>query len=416
MQKDNQTEMNETADLTLFTDDVLEDQSSHNKSNYTQLEPFELNVKVYTSLDDLPEEYNQFFERMSEQSFFFSRPWFENLAQTTLENSAQLRLYGVESNMPNISPQALLIATTPAAQNGAKISGWWVRKSSLAGFTNYQSYTHTLLLPEQTVNTTEVVRKLIAAINQETPKRSLLDLNLFSPSSPTLSLLAWACKDAGMKVSTYFYAYTRTEDLSHLDYKKYLSNRTRSVRKETPRKKRRLEKSHKVRFEVITEQQDANRAISIFNDVYAKSWKEEEYFAEFTPGLIRTCAAAGTLRMGIMYVDEQAVSVDMSIVTADEATFAKSIYDPDFSKHSVGSILCLYMIEYVIEQDKVKKMNFGLYDDSYKRWWCSDREEFWGLVAFNSKTFWGLCGYAAFCCNQWAESTKQYLKSKLRKS
>jgi hypothetical protein len=368
-----------------------------------------LKVRVYVRLDDLPCEYDQFFEQMAAQSFFFSRPWFDNLARTTLENNTRLRLYAVESETPDLTPKALLITTTPAAQNGAKIRGWWVRSSSLAGFTNYLSHTHTLLLPECTADTTELIQQIISVIMHERPRWNLIDLNLFAPDSRIFSQAISACRNANMTVATYYYAGNWYEDTSHLDFDRYLSNRSKTVKKSLKQVKR-LEKNHTVRFEMITDRQEAERAISTFDLVYKKSWKEEDYFKDFTPGVIRTCAALGVMRIGILHVDDQPVAVDFAIVTAGTAVGMKAAYDSEFSKYSVGSILHLYTIKYFIEKDHVMRVSFGLFDDPYKRLWCSQRRELRGLVAFNTETFWGKCGFACYSIEQLSERFKQYLK------
>ena len=405
--------MNESVDLTLLNDDVLDDLSRQDKSTFTRLESIDLNVRVYQRLDDLPPEYDQFFARMAKQSFFFSRAWFENLVQTTLEQNANLRLYAVETHQDNLTPQALLIMQTPAGQNGSRFQNWWARNSSMAGFTNFQSHTHTLLLPESTPNATEVLRKLIAAINEQRP--SLIDLNLFSSTSAKLSMLVWALNDAGLTTSTYEYAGNWFEDTSHLDYSQYLKNRSKSIRKGCRRKLRRLQEKHQVRFETITHKQDAQRAIDLFYSVYDKSWKEQDYFKEFTPGLIRRCAAEGVLRLGVMYVDDEAVAVEMCIINNEQAVFAKSAYDPKFADYSISSILLLHVIKHVIENDHTTQISFGVFDDPYKKSWCNQRRELWGVVAFNTKSFWGLCGWTFHTLNQNIEYIKRLLKSTLRK-
>ena len=407
-QSKDEVEVLTIGNLKTLSSNALEKLPTNDAVVQTTHENTNLDVTTYDGFDALPPKYDQFFNQMAQQNFFCGRPWFENLVRTTLENGARLRLYAVEAIRENHSPLALLITTIPAAQNGARIRGWWVHKSSVAGFTNYQSYTHTLLLPESTANTTEVVRRLVAKIQLE--QRSLIDLNLFAPTSPSLSLLMWAFKDAGMPVCTYDYAGNWMEDTSHLDYQRYLKNRSKSIRKGTQRKKRRLQETHDIRFEIITEELQAEKAIALFDAVYTKSWKEPDYFNDFTPGLIRTCAEQGTLRLGVLYVDGEAASVEMCIVANKQATFAKSAYDPKYSDYSVSSILLLHVIEHVITTDQVQQISFGVFDDPYKKSWCKQRNELWGVVAFNTKTFWGKIGFVCFSLKRIILHAKQQLK------
>ena len=171
-----------------------------------------------------------------------------------------------------------------------------------------------------------------------------------------------------------------------------------------------MQEAHDVRFEIITQPHDIKRAINLFDTVYDKSWKEKEYFNDFTSGLMKTCANENTLRLGVLYIDDEAVSVEMCIVSNKKATFAKSAYDPRYAKYSISSILLLHVIEYVVKTDQVDEIDFGLFDDEYKKLWCSRRRELWGLVAFNSKTFWGKCAFFCYSFERWSERLKQYLK------
>ena len=165
----------------------------------------------------------------------------------------------------------------------------------------------------------------------------------------------------------------------------------------------------------MTEAKDAERAISILDAVSKKSWKEEDYFKNFFPGLIRICAAEGSMRVGVLYIDDIAVAADFAIITSHSAVGMKSVYDLEFSKYSLGSILHLYTIKYFIEKDFVKSMNFGLFDDDYKKHWCSQRRELWGIAAFNMNTFWGRCGYICYSLIQMKGKLKLLLKSVILK-
>lgn len=48
---------------------------------------------------------------------------------------------------------------------------------------------------------------------------------------------------------------------------------------------------------------DLDSAIADYELVYAASWKVPEPYPRFLPGLIRTCARMGWLRLGLLYVE-----------------------------------------------------------------------------------------------------------------
>ncbi len=371
----------------------------------------QLQVNLYEDLDSLPASYEQFFQDVAKKDFFSSRAWLQNIFNTTLEGGAKPRFYGVEANDFESTPQALLVFTA-AAQNGARIKGWWVKGNAIAGTTNYLTYSHTFLYTDKTNNLSATINALITRVKQD--KHSLIDLNLFASDSISLPVLNQSFNNAGMKASVYEYCSNWTENTEHLDYEKYLANRSKSTRKGTLRKKRRLQEKHDVRFEVLTQESDSEKAISLFDEVYAKSWKEPNYFEDFTPGLIRMCAQQGTLRFGVMYIDDKAASVELCIAANNKATFAKSAYDPAYAEHSASSILLLHMIEHVIRSDQSKSLSFGLFDDAYKKSWCQERRIIKGIVAFNTHTFWGAIGFTVYSLDKLKDSILQRIKPTLK--
>ncbi len=371
----------------------------------------QLQVKLYEALDSLPSAYEQFFRDVAKKDFFTSRAWLQNLFDTTSEGGLKPRFYGVETNNFESTPQALLVFTA-AAQNGARIKGWWVKGNAIAGTTNYLSYSHTFLYTDKTNNLSATINALVAQLKID--KYPLVDLNFFASNSISLPILNQAFRRAGMKTFVYEYCSNWVENTEHLDYQRYLANRSKSTRKGTLRKRRRLEENHKVRFEILTRERDSEKAISLFDEVYAKSWKEPNYFEDFTPGLIRTCAHQGTLRFGVLYIDDKAASVELCIAANDKATFAKSAYDPKYAEHSASSILLLHMIEHVINFDQAKLLSFGLFDDAYKKSWCQERRIISGIVVFNTHTFWGVIGFTAYSLSRLKDNILQRVKPPLK--
>jgi CelD/BcsL family acetyltransferase involved in cellulose biosynthesis len=46
-------------------------------------------------------------------------------------------------------------------------------------------------------------------------------------------------------------------------------------------------------------------------------------------------------------------------------------------------------MEYVLECDNVKEVDYLIGDDQYKQQWMNRRRERWGIVAYNPKTLFG---------------------------
>ena len=124
-----------------------------------------------------------------------------------------------------------------------------------------------------------------------------------------------------------------------------------------------------MRFDLVTGGDSLNTAIEVYERVLDASWKEPEPFPSYASGLIRECAAAGALRLGLMYLDNTPVAAQFWIVAGDKATIYKLHYDEAFKKLSVGTILSAYMMRHVIDVDRVDEVDFGRGDENYKRAW-----------------------------------------------
>jgi hypothetical protein len=181
------------------------------------------------------------------------------------------------------------------------------------------------------------------------------------------------------------------------------------VRKTYMRKSRKLEKSNDVRFDLITSD-NLDKAIADYKIIHDRSWKEDEIFPDHDPGVIRTAAAAGSLRMGLLYVDDKPVAVQVWLVSSGRATIYKLHYDSDFHQQSVGAILMLRMFEHMIDIEHIKEVDFGIGDESAKSLWLKDQRSLCGMVAFNTKTAGGLFALSKFTASGMLVNSKQKLK------
>jgi hypothetical protein len=169
-------------------------------------------------------------------------------------------------------------------------------------------------------------------------------------------------------------------------YAEYFETLPSQVKNTIKRKKRQLEKLAKVRIVLHRDETSLDEALRAYEQIYAVSWKVPEPYPKFIPGLCRTCAEAGWLRLGVIYVDDQPAAAQIWIVNAGIAAIYKLAYDERFAKLSAGSILTAHLMEHVIDVDKVHEVDYLTGDDTYKRDWMSDRRERWGIMAFNLRT------------------------------
>jgi CelD/BcsL family acetyltransferase involved in cellulose biosynthesis len=110
--------------------------------------------------------------------------------------------------------------------------------------------------------------------------------------------------------------------------------------------------------------------------VYNASWKQNEIkHAGFQDCFIEAFSGAGWSRLAILYVNEQPVAAQLWFVHHNKASIFRLAYDKAWRRYSTGSILTSFMMEYVIDTDRVEEIDFLTGNDTYKQDWMSERRE-----------------------------------------
>lgn len=340
-----------------------------------------MDVRVFDSLDAASAIYDDLFARAGARSFYLSRPWFRNLAATALAPGETLRLYGVEKEG---RAEALLVARIGGAGGGAAES------RTLSGFTTAYTILFAPLVRDP-ARPGPALAALAAALAAERPAWTCVHLDCLDRDAPAFAALADALRGAGFLVHRYFHfgnAYQSVE----AGYEAYLKSLPGLTRSNIKRGAKRLAKDHDSVLEIVTGADGLDRGLAAYEAIYAASWKEPEPFPDFTAGLARACAEAGSLRLGLLHVDGRPAAAQLWIVAAGQATIYKLAYDEAFKRFSVGTILTDHVLRHVIDLDGVREVDFGRGDDPYKSTWLAERRERWGVMAFNPRTARGAVG------------------------
>jgi CelD/BcsL family acetyltransferase involved in cellulose biosynthesis len=84
---------------------------------------------------------------------------------------------------------------------------------------------------------------------------------------------------------------------------------------------------------------------------------------------------AGWSRLAVLYIKGQPVAAQLWFVCHDKAVIFRLAYDKAWKSYSPGSILTCFLMEYVIDTDKVEEIDFLTGNDAYKQDWMSVRRE-----------------------------------------
>lgn len=169
-----------------------------------------------------------------------------------------------------------------------------------------------------------------------------------------------------------------------IDFAAYWASRPGKLRSTAARKA----KSAGLEIE-IHQRFDAN-IWADYESIYQASWKPDEGSPEFLRALAEQEGKAGTLRLGIARKDNTPVAAQLWLVENGRATIHKLAYVEQAKQFSPGTLLSMEMFRHVIDQDRVKRIDYGTGDDAYKRDWMEERHILWRVTAYNPETLRGL--------------------------
>ncbi len=147
-------------------------------------------------------------------------------------------------------------------------------------------------------------------------------------------------------------------------------------------------------FDIRIHDRFDEQAWADYEAVYRASWKPEEGSFPFLRALAEQEGAAGTLRLGIARLHDQPVAAQLWLVDNGEATIHKLAYAEEAKAMSPGTLLSMAMFRHVIDQDRVRAIDYGTGDEPYKADWMEERRTLWRLTAYNRRTLKGLIGAA----------------------
>ena len=341
-----------------------------------------LKVATYSSFAALPPACARLFEPGATQDVFETLPWFLNFAKHALNPGDHVRIYAVSREEE--TPLAAL-AMRATAQSRS-----WLRVRELASLTNFYTSRFAPACACTGAERTEALAVLADAICADSPRWDAVHLRPLDAGSELFEQMTQAFRQSGLVVHPYFCFGNWYLPVAGRSFEQYLESLPSKARNTLERKRKKLERSGLAKIEVITGTENLEPAIEAYQKIYNASWKVPEPYPEFVPGLIRTCAENGWLRLGLVYIEGEPAAVQIWIVHSGTSSIYKLAYDERFAQYSVGTILTARMMQHALDVDRVSEVDYLTGDDPYKKDWMSHRRELWGLLAFDPATVRGL--------------------------
>jgi hypothetical protein len=338
-----------------------------------------MKIDCQETLEDLPPQHKAVFDQTESISYECSFGWFENLISTTLGPEESLKVYSADDEQGQIAILPMYY------RPGSSFKPALIR--SLSNF-----YT-SLYAPIASNGATEdLLAQALLAIKNSPLAWDAIHFNPLSLDHDSFAALYKALKSHGFITFKYFCFVNWHMLVNGRSYDEYFNGLPSRLKNTVKRKRKQFLATGGARLEIVTDGDKLDLAIADYTKVYNVSWKVQEPFPEFMPGLIKLCAAKGWLRLGIAYINDQPIAAQLWIIAHGRAAIYKLAHDEKFDSFSIGSVLTAHMMQHAIDSDKVFDVDYLIGDDTYKKDWMSHRRERFGIVAYNPKTLLGLTG------------------------
>ena len=312
----------------------------------------------YTDWEQLPGSANSLFAQAEQESFFFSRPWFESLSAMTLDDDQSLLLACVVDG-------SKLLALLPLVQSPGKT--WYALKHRYSSLYSFLLSDH-----DQ-----EQVLACLAQGLGELPVSAFL-LEPVAGDDQDLSGLQRAMEVAGFSCEHMFRFYNWVYHVRGQSFAEYMAGRPARLRNTIARKSRKLEREQGYEIRLFTGA-EVPAAMSDYYAVYSASWKANEQYPGFVDDMVARFSQAGWIRLAVLYINGQPAAAQLWFVIHDKASIFRLSYDKVWKPYSPGSILTSYLMQYVIESDRVNEIDFLTGNDAYKQDWMSERRQRFAL-------------------------------------
>ena len=292
--------------------------------------------------------------------------WFEILAATTLSDREEAAVLAL------VDDKGGPVAAMPVVAVGGKV---------IRGLTS--PFTTLFSLPLGRDEDARLFGKLLAG-----KVGASLRLDALDGAESTTGALQEGLAAGGLAVLRFRHFANWFERIQ--DFAGYWDGRDSKLKATVKRKAAPLLREGRLGFELIDMAARGQEGREIYNAIYAKSWKPAEPHPGFIDALLERLGACGVARLAVARIDGTPAAAQIWLVQDGRATIFKLAHDPAFDRQSPGTLLTQWALNQLHDQDRVRDVDFGRGDDSYKRLWLSSTRDRVGLLAANPRSIKGL--------------------------
>ncbi len=312
----------------------------------------------YSHWNQLPASVDSLFGVAKYDSMFFTREWFETLYAKTFEEGQSLMLASVVN-------EGKVLALLPLTGTAERWQSFNHRYTAL----------YSLLMVKE--NQTEILNCMAEGLSQM-PVHSL-QLNPVAEDDSNLLDLQQVMKTQGYESHRHFFFYNWFHRTQGQSFDEYMAGRPTQLRNTIARKRRKLEREHAYKIRLF-KGDEVQQGLVDYHAAYSASWKAYEQYVALLDALAINLSAPGWTRLAILTIDGNAAAAQLWFVVGGKASIFRLAYDEAWKRYSPGSILTAYLMQYVIDIDKVEEIDFLTGNEPYKQDWMSERRQRWRLL------------------------------------
>lgn len=340
-----------------------------------------LDIRKFDLRQPAPAELGEWLAQYQPHPIFSTPAWFVELTrfQDEVRHARQLH-----------KPFWLVIYRDGRPLVAAPVEHYssWLRPVQLSLLTNFYAPSIDLLFDAERISRSEGWDCLLCAFDQLYP--GWVSFRATPLRNAQRKLLADACRDTHTAFS-FEVSANYTADIASIE--QYWANRPSKLRSTLRRKGKKLgQTAH--RFE-LTGAPGAEQ-IAHYWEIYQHSWKHQEPSRSFISWLLAWSAERGYLRLGLLHVDQAVVACQLWLVMGRTAYIFKLAQDLNANQLSPGSLLSEYMVNSLVANDGIDRIDFLLGDDEFKAMWMDRKEPVFWVEVVNRKSVIGLALYAYY--------------------
>ena len=294
---------------------------------------------------------------------FFTREWFETLYATTFEDDQSLLLASVVD-------EGSVLALLPLVGANERWQSFSHRYTALYG----------LLVVEE--KQAEILVCLAEGLSHM-PIHSL-QLNPVAEDDSNMSSLRQALESSGYDYHQHFFFYNWIHRTQRQSFDEYMAERPAQLRNTIARKRRKLEREHECKIRLL-KGDEVQQGLTDYHAAYSASWKANEQNVTLLDAVAINLSVPGWTRLAVLTIDGKAAAAQLWFVVQGKASIFRLAYDEEWKRYSPGSILTAYLMQYVMDIDKVEEIDFLTGNEAYKQDWMSVRRQRWRLLFVKQK-------------------------------